>query len=150
MLQAEAEFLLTYIQELWPRWAPNEAEKDATLGFLLPYPDSDKLKLAARKHWENYRFNKPTMTGIKQELSILSARQGAEGLKENKDPQPSKYYIECVKAHAKFPGRKGWRVPIIWANGEMPENENKQWEIIEQMRLQHQELYGGEWQNNVS
>ncbi len=145
MLQAEAEFLLGYLQELWPNWEPSDTEKDVMTSFLLRHNDSEKMKDAVRTHWEKTRFKRPAAIAISQELSVLSARKGAAGGPVHKEPVPSKYFIQCMKAHAKFPGRLGRQVPVIWATGDMPDNENYQWEIAEQMRAQHQELYGGEW-----
>lgn len=147
MLPEEIETLFDKIDELWPNWNPNKAEITLMKEFLSEQPDYEKTGKAIGNHRKASRFRTPSHVGIKQELYSLSASRGEiAGLGyQDSNSDHSRYYIKCIKAPDAFPGRLGRKVDLWWPRGKMPEDLKTQWNIGEQMRVNHERLYGGEW-----
>lgn len=135
MLTHEAEMLLAYMQELWPKWDYNPAVAKLWLEWLTGPLDYEDARRAVKKYRLSSRYNSPQPDGLRDALRSVSTGEGHEA-----DGGYGGYYIECVSGPV-----AGRRIPVTFGDSRNVPSEYIVRERGEKMRAAHEGTYGGEW-----
>ena len=136
MLQTEANMLIEYMGKLWPKWEYTPDVIALWLEWLTGPLDYGRAKAAVKHYRLNSRFNTPTPAGLKDSLKGFvrddAEFDGGNGYGE--------MFIECAAGDC-----AGRRVPLLYGCNRAIPNEHSIHARAEEMRLTHEETYGGEW-----
>ena len=140
MLTSEAEILMSYMHELWPKWEYTPAVAKLWVEWLTEGPVAyEDARRATKKYRLSSRYNSPQPDGLRDAL-----RSGSGGESQKADGGYGGFYIECV-ANSHHPGRVGRRIPVLFGESRKVPTEHRLRELAERFRAKHEAIYGGEW-----
>ena len=146
MLNSEIDILIRVMTDYWGNWKPNPGLLAYWRRMLLPL-DYATAAVSVEKHFGETNRVSPMPARIKILYDL--AQQARGGKKKQTGYGYADLYIECVVAPPGFPNRLGRKVPVYFGNDKRLDQHEEHYhdvmKIADQMRQQHETLYGGQW-----
>lgn len=139
LLQAEIDDVLEYLKSVFPKWTPAPAELAIWMNRLKTCNCGPDVKAAVDGHYAS--------GGLRPKLGeLLAYLPPSREQLEAKQVHVTDYYVECVEPPALYPGRQGWRVPVIFGTRRDTPGEYHVHKAAEKIAQHHADIYGGQWQ----
>lgn len=143
MLRTDAEALVRLIGQLWPNWQATDALTNWWIDALAELPDESDARKALVQLKKASRFNTPpNFSAIADEIGVHKPRPDWRGQRDRE--ADTHWFVQCVRAPEKFPGRLGWYLPLLWqADHEPPVYAQAQ--AAQTYAERCRQTYGGDW-----
>lgn len=128
--------VMAYMGQLWPKADLDDADKEAWIRTLARLQHPDVARHALTRLKDTTDFNGPKRGQFLEQLGRQTS-----GKPRSQDPARLDYpgFVLCSDGE-----RKGWFVPLCYAQDIPPENVVMQ--HLQQLAQDHEAIYGGTWQ----
>ena len=142
MTPAEQDMIQAKMAELWPDWKPTDGQRRwwRQLFTLHAFSTAETAVMAA---YGSSRGKSPQPDVVRGKLIDFAAQSMTR--EEEVEIGDTRFWVQCVEASDRFPGRLGWFVRLIYPRRDQIPDEHVQAEAAQAMANRQAQIYGGKW-----